>query len=397
MPVSKALPEPTRGKVVVWGLLGAYPFGGMTWQVLHYVAAFRQLGFDVWYVEETRANSLSADDFSPTQEHDRNLAHIRQWMGWLGLEDRWVYRPPSSPDSCLGALDEAGLVGLYAEADAVFNICGAQELRPHHVDIPCLVYVETDPVQKQVHLANGKQHWIDVFKAYDYLFTYAENINQPDCAIPPTDFIWLPTRPPVILPWWEGNPPAADAKITSVATWKHKGKDIHWNGQVWRWSKHHGFLEYIDIPRRSSLPIELAVGGIRREEKQYLRDNHWLLKDPTGLADTDAYREYIVASLAEFTVAKEQYVKPVSGWFSDRSVCYLAAARPVITMETGFSKYIPSGEGLFGFGTKEEVWSAIDAIGRDYPKQSRRAREIAHEYFDAIKVVGKMTRDMGLA
>jgi hypothetical protein len=389
--------QPSRGRLVVWGLLGAYPFGGMTWQVLHYLAALRQLGFDVWYVEETRANSLSADNFSPTQDHTANLKHVRKWMHWLGLEDRWVYSPPSQPDVYFGALDKAGLDRLYREVDAAFNLCGAQELRPHHANIQCLVYVETDPVQKQVYLAQGKQHWKKLFAAYDYRFTYAENINHDDCEIPPTEFSWLTTRPPVYLPWWKtvGSPPQA-AKVTSVATWKHKGKDIHWNGQVWRWSKHHGFLEYIDIPLKANLPMELAVGGIKPSEMDYLRTNNWHLLDPKQLGDPEAYRDYVSNSLAEFTVAKEQYVKPNTGWFSDRSVCYLAAGRPVITMETGFSKFIPSGEGLFGYRSKDEVWTAIDAIATDYSRQSQRALDIASDYFDAGKVVSRMMADVGL-
>jgi hypothetical protein len=369
----------------------------MTWQVLHYLAAFRDLGFEVWYVEETLARSYSARNFSPTRGFRENLAHIEKWMQWLGLENQWVYSPPTNPERYYGALNQSGLKKLYREADAAFNICGAQELNDNNRQVKCRVYVETDPVQKQVFLAEGQTKWINRFSAYDYLFSYAENIGNPGCQIPDSGFEWRTTRPPVYLQWWtDSAPPKNTARITSIATWRHKGKNISWNGQVWRWSKHHGFLDYIDIPRQSSLPIELAVGGIKPEEKANLQTNNWLLRDPKQLGDPNIYREYISNSLAEFTVAKEQYVKPVSGWFSDRSVCYLAAGRPVITMETGFSKYIPSGEGLFGFSSKDEVWNAIEIIATDYPRQSKRALEIANEYFDAEKVVSRMMSEVGL-
>jgi hypothetical protein len=33
----------------------------------------------------------------------------------------------------------------------------------------------------------------------------------------------------------------------------------------------------------------------------------------------------------------------VSRWFSDRSATYLAAGRPVITQDTGFGSYLPTG------------------------------------------------------
>lgn len=386
-----------HGRIIVWGLLGAYPFGGMTWQVLHYLAAFKDLGFEVWYVEETLARSYSARNFSPTRGFRENLNHIEKWMQWMGLENQWVYSPPTNPERYYGALDQAGLKKLYREADAAFNICGAQELNDNNRQVKCRVYVETDPVQKQVLLAEGQTKWISRFSAYDYLFSYAENIGKPDCEIPDSGFEWRTTRPPVYLQWWaDSAPPKNTARITSIATWRHKGKDIRWNGQVWRWSKHHGFLEYIDIPKHSKLPIELAVGRVSPQDQLKLESNNWYLSDPLLLSDPIIYRQYIQDSLAEFTVAKEQYVKPKTGWFSDRSVCYLAAARPVITMETGFSKFIPSGEGLFGYSSKEEVWSAIDAIHSDYRKQSARALEIAQEYFNATKIVSGIASEIGL-
>ncbi len=85
-----------------------------------------------------------------------------------------------------------------------------------------------------------------------------------------------------------------------------------------------------------------------------------------------------------------------TGWFSDRSACYLAAGRPVITQETGFSKFLPTGKGLFGFRTMDDVLAAVDAIESDYEGNCRAAREIAAEYFAAEKVVGSLMERAGL-
>ncbi len=89
-------------------------------------------------------------------------------------------------------------------------------------------------------------------------------------------------------------------------------------------------------------------------------------------------------------------MRPRSGWFSDRSVCYLAAGRPVVTQETGFCKRIPTGEGLFAFSTMEEAVAAIDAINADYEGHCRAAREIAVEYFDSDRLLRALMRDAGL-
>ena len=112
--------------------------------------------------------------------------------------------------------------------------------------------------------------------------------------------------------------------------------------------------------------------------------------------DANVYRDYVRSARGEFTVARDQYVRPKTGWFSDRSACYLAAGRPVITQETGFSKFLPTGKGLFGFKTMDDVVRAVDAVEADYEGNCRAAREIAAEYFAAEKVVGSLMQRAGL-
>jgi hypothetical protein len=104
------------------------------------------------------------------------------------------------------------------------------------------------------------------------------------------------------------------------------------------------------------------------------------------------YRDFIVSSRAEFTVAKDIYVRARTGWFSDRSVCYLAAGRPVVTQDTGFSKTIPSVAGLFAFTTIDEIRESIARINGDYRRQCHAALEIAHEFFDADRVLRDLLR-----
>ena len=109
-----------------------------------------------------------------------------------------------------------------------------------------------------------------------------------------------------------------------------------------------------------------------------------------------SYRDFIAGSRGEFTVAKDIYVRPKSGWFSDRSVCYLAAGRPVVTMRTGFSKFYPVGRGLFEYSSHDEALAGIDAIAADYSGHSRAARELAREYFAPDRVLGALLAECRL-
>lgn len=397
MNLNRNYPPTTRGTVVVWGLLAAYPFGGMTWQVLHYLAGLRGLGFDVWYVEDLDRPLLNPTTLWRSTDFRENLAYLSCYMNALGMGNRWVFRPTPNAESCFGARDAAGLAQLYREADSVLNLCGAHYLRPDHAEIPCLVYLQTDPVLDQVRVAQGEEWLIEQLDRYDYLFTYGENLGNSDCPVPITRYTWQPTRPPVVTDWWSTEEAVSDdSRLTTISTWKDHQKDVEWDGETYRWRKDLQFRRFLTLPSRSGLPLELALEGIREGEIEELQGHGWRVASARELADPAAYRSYIRDSLGEFTIAKEQYVRTRTGWFSDRSVCYLAAGRPVITQDTGFGKFVPTGRGLFAFQTMDDILSAIDAIHTDYEGNSRAAREIAAEYFAAERVIGSMMERIGL-
>jgi hypothetical protein len=216
----------------------------------------------------------------------------------------------------------------------------------------------------------------------------------PLCGIP-----WRPTRPPVDLDLWpfvaEVGEPGC---FTTIATWENKGKNIEFAGENYLWSKHVNFVRFLDLPRhRPWTCFEMAMlppdDGVRREVER----NGWRLVDPRPVsADMETYRRFIAGSRGEFTVAKDIYVRPNSGWFSDRAVCYLASGRPVVTMRTGFTSYCPVGDGLFDYATHDEAFAAIDAIDADYGRHSRAAREIAGDCFGAARVLADLMAAIGL-
>jgi hypothetical protein len=389
-------PPVTRGRLIVWGMMGRSPFGGMIWQVLHYLIPLRQLGFDVWYVEDSDELAYDPITFELTEECSTNVERLRDVMEAVGLGDRWVFRPPVT-NNFRGALDEAGVRDLYATCDAALNVCGSQEIRERQRAVRSRIYIETDPVMNQVAVAAGSQELVKQLDGYAHLFTYGENLGTDDCLVPITRYDWKKTRPPVHFDSWAtSDPPKPGSRLTSIANWKHSGKDIQWQNQTWKWSKHHNFLAFIDVPCGAPLEVELAVGAIDQTGRDLLQQNGWHTSGSSQLDYPDAYRQFVQRSLGEFTVAKDQYVAPRSGWFSDRSVCYLAAGRPVITQSTGFEKFIPTGEGLFAFETREQVHAAMHAIAADFPRHSAAAAEIAREYFGADRVVSALLREIGL-
>ena len=390
-------PPATRGIVVVWGLMAAYPFPGMTWHRMQYLAGIRRLGFDVWYVEDSDREVMTPGTFDHAEDFTPNINYLDRYMTAIGLGDRWIFRPPNDMTRCYGARDIQGLWRLYEEADAVINHSGAQELRPRHTVIRKLVYLETDPTELQVGIAKGEAINVRFAAAHHHHLTFGENLGQPDCLVPIERFTWLPTRPAVCVDWWETTrKPGEHAALTTVGTFRNKGKDTTWKGQRWRWSKHEEFLKFIDVATDARLPLEVAIGEITDKMLEKFVKNGWRTRPAFGLESPEAYRDYIWDSLGEFTVAKGQYVAPNTGWFSDRSATFLAAARPVITQETGFSKFIPTGEGLFGFSTRDEALAAIDAVASDYERHSKAAREIAREYFAVEKVIKRAFESIGL-
>jgi hypothetical protein len=385
-------PAADRGLIVVWGIFARMPYGGVTWQAMHHIMGLRRLGFDVWYVEDSHSPLYNPRTHWRTMEFEENVRFLARWMERLGLGDRWIFRVPGG-EQLIGAR-KATLEGLYARADLVLNLCGAQEIRAEHAEISKLAYVQTDPVELQVGLANGDEDVAPDLDAHQFHFTYGENLGADDCPVPLGSYRWRSTRPPVVLDWWMSeNGPARDA-LTTIANWHHEGKDVVWEGQRWHWSKDREFRRFRSLPSMSALPLELALGSIEEGEKEDLRREGWNVAESIG--DPDEYWDYIVGSAGEFTVAKEQYVAPRSGWFSDRSACYLAAGRPVVTQDTGFGKFVPTGEGLFAYSTAEEAAAAIEEIAGDYERHSAAAREIAREYFDAQRLLERMLTEIGV-
>jgi hypothetical protein len=387
-----------RKKIVVLGMMTKMPVAGVVWQTAHYLVGLQRLGFDVYYVED---HARTPSMFMETEQCDgsgKAAAFIAGVMRRFDIgADRWCYRARHDDGRYYG-LSEALLLQLYRDAAMIINLHGGTEPLPEHYATGRLVYLETDPVQLQIELYERQQFAIDFLKPHCAFFTYGENYGRLDCKLPVTDlFKFHPTRQPVVMDFWEGDGSSPAEAFTTIGNWEQQWRTVKFKGESYYWSKHLEFQKVIDLPLRTTQPLELALASYTPEVQQRLQGYGWRVRDAMEFSmDNDRYRDYIQSSRGEFTVAKDQNVRLRSGWFSDRAVTYLAAGRPVITQETGFSNIFPTGQGLFAFSTADEVLTAIDAVNRDYDGHRRAARGIAREYFAHDVVLRDLVNTVGI-
>ena len=391
----------SRPLVIVLGMMGRAPFAGVAWQALHYLEGLRRLGCEVYYIEDTGDWPYDPEQDTITSDCGYTTRYLARLLAWCGLPERWAYVAAAEGGRTFG-LAETRVADLWRRADALINLTGATVLRDEHRRVPVRIYLETDPVLPQIEVAQGRRFTIDLLAAHTHHFTFGENLGAPDCGVPTVGFDYRPTRQPVALDWWDttataGSLPASAGRFTTIASWQQSGKDVEWNGETYRWSKHLEFLKFLDLPRRSGRPLELALACGDAEAVRRLEAHGWRVVDALALSrDILPYRDYILGSRGELTVAKDQNIRLRSGWFSDRSATYLAAGRPVVTQDTGFGSLLPTGRGLFAFRTMEDILAALDAIESDYAGNARAAREIAAEYFACERVVGHLLERAGL-
>ncbi len=388
-----------KKKIIAMGFMGQMPIAGVVWQHIHYIVGLQRLGHEVYYIEDTLNPCYNPHTF----EWNTDLAYAAKTLGKLadeyGFKDRWCFCQRQLPDQPTAGLSKQRMLELYREADAIVNICGAQEFNDDILQNKRILYVESDPGIEQIRVDQKKPGTLSYLGGHHALFTFGELIGTGHFPVPLHDLKWLPTRQPVVTDLWKtDSPPAGAAVFSSIANWSTSGtKDMEWHGSTYLWSKSLEFLKFVEAPARSGEEFELATTIKDRETQDIFLKNRWRFSSPVEISiNFDQYRAYIQASKGEFTVAKDVYARLNTGWFSDRSACYLAAGRPVITQETGFTKLYGGTKGLLAFRTVDEIAEHVRAINADYKAHSRAAFEVAAEYFEATKVLASLLERAGV-
>lgn len=377
-------------RLVVLGLTSYSPYAGVAWQTAHHLEGLRRLGWDVFYVEDHGYWPYDPYTNSVVDSCAGTVRFIGELMERFGFGDRWAYVDVASGGEVHG-MSAAALAELWRTAQVIVNLTGSTELHERHLQVPVRLHLETDPVLAQIELARGEQRTLDLLGSHTHHASYGSNFGAADCGVPLGGFDYILTVPPVILEWWPALPIDNGAAYTTVGSWEQTFKDVEWEGEVYTWSKHLAFLELVDLPQQCPRRMELALAGGDAATRALLGKHGWKVREASKIsADLEPYRDYIGSSWGEFTVAKDQNVRLRSGWFSDRSACYLASGRPVITQDTGFGRALPTGAGLFSFQAREDVLAAFEEIEASPVEHQSAARSLAEEHLRAETVLGAL-------
>jgi hypothetical protein len=381
-----------RKRILVMGFMGSCPIAGVIWQHLHYIVGLQQLGHEVYYIEDSARLPYNPKTFEVNNYYSYAAKLLSRLADEFGFKSRWSFCARYLPEFPTAGFSLKRIRQLYKSADAILNVCGTQEFNDDLLASDRILYIESDPGVEQIKVDQKASATINYLTRHHALFTFGENVGTKRFPVPTHGLKWHPTRQPIVLDFWKSRrAPAGGALLTSIANWSTSGlKDIEWRGENYLWSKSREFLRFIRAPKIAGEPFELATDIRDEKTRAKFLQNNWRLRLPHRMSvNYLSYRNYIRRSKGEFTVAKDQYVRLDSGWFSDRSACYLAAGRPVIMQETGFSD-LYHGDGLFAFRTLPGIREAVREINRDYSKHSRAAFHLACEVFDAQKVLAKL-------
>jgi hypothetical protein len=386
-------------RIIVGGFLGLLPAGGIAWDYAQYPVGFAELGHDVFYIEDTRLYPFYKKEGGAWNDSSLCVAHLQKVMEFFGMSGRWAYLDEAS-GKCFG-LSEERVFEVTEAADVFVNISCSTVMRDEYRRIPARVLIDSDPMFTQIQYlsqqtftpgASGMHELID---AHNYYFTFGENIGAVDCRIPTCDLNWRATRQPICLDYWKADLPDKNRSLTTLMNWA-AAKTLKFDGEEWG-QKDVEFRKFIKIPQIArEVKFAVAVNQTPQTGRDAfpvseVEENGWQVLNPNGCAENQTdYQDFIKNSLGEFSVAKQTYVKARTGWFSCRSACYLAAGRPVVTQETAWSRFIPTGSGLFSFDEPNEAIEAIRRVTSEPKKHSRAARAIAEEFFDSRNVLAAM-------
>jgi hypothetical protein len=361
-------------RIVVAGTVAGTPGqGGASWAVLQYVLGLARLGHDVTLVEQVAELSPAIESYFGDVVDEFGL------RGRAGIVDG---------ERRTAGLDYRALRETAGAADVLLNLSGILRDPELRDPPPARVYIDLDPGFNQFWHEQGLDVGLD---GHTHHVSVGLALGSPECPVPLCGRTWLTTTQPVVLDLWPRANGVVHDALTTVGNWRSYGS-VEFAGATYG-QKAHSLRRLLELPRVSGerFLLALAVHPDEHADLEAMRENSWELVDPAAVAGTPAlYHSFVSGSRAEFGLAKSGYVDSACGWFSDRSACYLAAGRPVVAQDTGFSRYLPTGEGLLAFRDVGEAAAAVEELRRDYPAHSDAAYALARERFDSGRVLSEL-------
>jgi hypothetical protein len=395
-------------RIIVTGLIAQhYTLGGVTWDYIQYLIGLKNLGHDVWYVEDSGEwpynfdGGATGNDWLP-EDCMGNITYLEKVCDFAGLSGKWAYYFPTKSEWY--GLSDQKRKNLLETADLLINISGSIDRTSNYSQIDKRIYIDSDPGFTQIKLKSEDVEFTRRVLDHNIHFSFGENLGN---ELQIEGLQWYPTRTPIVLSCWN-HLKANGHKYTTVMNWKSY-KSLKFRGKEYG-QKDIELVKFLELPRlRKDLNFEVALSktvhkrswasniqnqiepGAFESPKDMLEKFGWSVVDPhVTCFDLFTYRDYVENSRAEWSIAKGGYVVTKSGWFSCRSACYLAAGKPVIVQNTGFEGIIPTGKGVHIFNTMAEIIDAVDQVETNYDQECTAAREIAEEYFSADKVLSNL-------
>jgi hypothetical protein len=382
---------PTPLTIVVGGYIVGYPLGGMTWHHLNFLLGLQALGHEVWFLEDSGEYSLPYNPQVQKCEIDSTFGrhYLEHTFAQYGLPLRYCYY--SQFEDRHYGMTRAELDDLLARADLLICVSGVTPLRESRPRPKRTLVIDTDPVYTQLHMSHNAA-FAHYYRSFDHVATFGRLIGTDKSPLPTHDFEWIATNQPVSLLHWPAVPRGSADHFTTIGKWEHvASRTVEFQERRYLSSKSVEWMKLIDLPTRASVPLTIAMESVPGDVRDQFESKGWHFAEAEAATRTcQSFREFVAGSAGEFTVAKQIYAAVPSGWFSDRSACYLATGRPVVTQSSGFEHWLPVGEGLFAFATSDQAANALNQISMDPDRHSGAARAIAERYFDSRLVLGKL-------
>ena len=379
-------------RIILSATMIRYPLGGMNQWILAWLVGLKSLGHEVYLVEQSGWRNACYDVSKGimTADCSYGIGVVSRLLARYGLERNWCY---VDEEQTHHGLTSTQLRELFASADVFIDLEWGEWVEASE-PIPVRIFYDGDPGWFQFNLM-GRLARGETLVNYDYYFTAGGRIGKQDCLVPTAGISWRHMIAPVLLDDQGPVPTKPGSSWTTVMNWK-SNKEVEYNGTRYG-QKDVEFLKIIQLPSLVKVPMEVAVSG-PGVPRELLLNHGWRIQNADQMAvDVDHYRQYIAHSRGEFSVVKNAFAQTRGGWFGDRPGYYLFAGRPVVVQDTGFSDYLPCGEGLLSFTNLNEAADAIASVEADYERHARAAREIAHEFLDAKKGLAQMLRTAGVA
>ncbi|MFL6238980.1 MAG: hypothetical protein ACJ735_05740 [Actinomycetes bacterium] len=379
-------------RIVVGSYMIRYPLGGMMSWVLQYLVGFHRLGHDVFFVERASWPDACFDPVrrAMTDDPSYGIAATAALLDRYGLTGKWCFV------DYLGqhyGMTSAQIQGVLDSADLYIDmgVHGSWSERAERA--ACRVLIDGEPGFTQMKMVQRQGSSLEL-PPFDCYFSTGRNIGTPSTSTPDAGKVWRPLFHPVVLELFPVVPTPRDAAITTVMNWRSYDP-LEYDGVVYG-HKDVEFEKFIDLPRRCSRAVEIAVAG-QHVPRETLTAHGWLVRDAYDVTRSfDEFRSYVSGSAAEFSVCKQGYVATRSGWFSDRSAAYLASGRPVVQQDTGFGEHLPTGHGLFAVNDVDEAALAVAEIEGDEGRHGTWAREVAADHLAADIVLAGFLAEVGL-